>query len=92
MIFQPRLSFEHLGHDLAEIAQPRAAAFGARARRGFDDPFDRQIVWQLARPTQRAGTLFLGRLQGRQNGDYIAKNEMLRKSGYQIRGRLGNVG
>ena len=58
----PRLTFERLGHDLAKPAQPQTAAFAASARRGLDDPFDRQIVRQLARPTCRAGTSFFGSL------------------------------
>ena len=44
----PRLAFEGLRHHLAELVQPRAAAFAADARRGFDDAFDRQIIRQLA--------------------------------------------
>src|SRR5579859_4473265 len=42
----PRLAFKRFRHHFAELAQPDAAAFAARTRRRFDDPFDRQIVRQ----------------------------------------------
>jgi hypothetical protein len=44
----PRLAFERLRHDLAELAQARPAAPAAGARRDFHDALDRQIVRQLA--------------------------------------------
>ena len=40
----------------------------AGAGRGFDDPFDRQIVGQLARATRLASTLRLGRFRRRDFG------------------------
>jgi len=42
----PRLAFQGFRHHLAELVQPLAAAFAARARRRFDDALDRQVVWQ----------------------------------------------
>ncbi len=42
----PRLAFKGLRHHLAELVQPLAAALATRARRGFDDPFDRQVIRQ----------------------------------------------
>jgi hypothetical protein len=44
----PRLAFQRLRDHLAELVQPLAAALATCARRGFDDAFDRQIVWQRA--------------------------------------------
>src|SRR6202041_2892868 len=42
----PRLAFQGLRDHLAELVQPLTAAFTAGARRGFDDTFDRQVIWQ----------------------------------------------
>jgi hypothetical protein len=42
----PRLAFQGLRHHLAELVQPLTAALAARARRGFDNTFDRQAIWQ----------------------------------------------
>ena len=56
----PRLAFKRLGDDLAELAQSKAAAFAAGAGGGLDDPFDRQVIRQLARAAWRA----LARLRG----------------------------
>src|SRR5712664_3454896 len=42
----PRLAFQSFRHHLAELVQPLAAALATRARRGFDDPFDRQVLRQ----------------------------------------------
>ena len=58
----PRLAFERLGHHLAELAQPSAAALAADARGGLDDALDRQILRQLARPAWRAPPRRLGGL------------------------------
>ena len=49
----PRLAFERLGHHLAELAQPSAAALAADARGGLDDALDRQVLRQLAGPALR---------------------------------------
>lgn len=48
-----RLAFKRLGRDLAELAQPRASALAADARRGFYDALHRQIVRQFARAAWR---------------------------------------
>jgi len=50
----PRLAFERPRHRFPELAQPRAAALAADARRGFDNALDRQIVGQLARTARSA--------------------------------------
>ena len=42
----PRLAFKGLRYHLAKLVQPLTAAFTAGARRGFDDTFDRQVIWQ----------------------------------------------
>jgi hypothetical protein len=57
----PRFAFQRFRHHLAELAQANAAAFAARTRWRFDDPFDRQIVRQ--RPAwlpRRTSLLLLG--------------------------------
>ena len=59
----PRLAFERLGHHLAELAQPRAAALAADARGGLDDALDRQIVRKLAGAARRAPPRRLGGLR-----------------------------
>ncbi len=59
----PRLAFERLGHHLAELAQPSAAALAADARRSLDDALDRQIVREFARPAWRAPPPRLGGLR-----------------------------
>ena len=59
----PRLAFERLGHHLAELAQPSAAALAADARGGLDDAFDRQVVRQLAGPALRTPPWRLGGLR-----------------------------
>ena len=59
----PRLAFERLGHDLAELAQPRAAALAADARGGLDDAFDRQVLRQPARSALRMPALRPGGLR-----------------------------
>jgi hypothetical protein len=64
----PRLALERLGHHLAELAQPRAAALAADARRWFDDALDRQIVRKLAGPARRARPWRLGGLGRRDLG------------------------
>ena len=64
----PRLAFERLGHHLAELAQPSAAALAADARGGLDDALDRQIVRKLARPAWRAPPRRLGGLGRRDLG------------------------
>ena len=59
---------ENFSHTCSMIFQRRGShssvlvTTSASARRGLDDPFDRQIVRQLARPTWRAGTSFFGGL------------------------------
>src|SRR5437660_11271899 len=45
----PRLAFERFRHSLRELAQVRAAAFAAGARRWIDDALAWQIVRQLRR-------------------------------------------
>ena len=42
----PRLAFKGHRYNLAKLVQPLAAAFTAGARRGFDDTFDWQVIWQ----------------------------------------------
>jgi len=42
----PRLAFQGLRDHLAKLVQPLTATFTAGARRGFDDTFDRQVIWQ----------------------------------------------
>ena len=42
----PRLAFQRLRYHLAKLVQPLTATFTAGARRGFDDTFDRQVIWQ----------------------------------------------
>ena len=54
-----QFAFKGLGHDLSELARPRAAAFAVGARRGLDNPFNRQIVRQIARPRGARARLFL---------------------------------
>ena len=62
----PRLAFQGLRHHLAELVQPFTAALAARARRGFDDAFDRQVVWQRTsrRPRILRAPLFGGLWRG----------------------------
>src|SRR5580704_19148209 len=43
-----RLAFQGFRDDFAELVQPHTAALATRARRGFDDTFDRQVIWQGA--------------------------------------------
>ena len=64
----PRLAFERLGHHLAELAQPRAAALAADARGGLDDALDRQIVRKLAGAARRAPPRRLGGFRRRDLG------------------------
>jgi hypothetical protein len=45
----PRLAFERLGHDFAELAQQRAVALATDARGGLDDTFDRHGLQRGAR-------------------------------------------
>jgi hypothetical protein len=54
-----RLTFERLGDDFAELAQPNPTAFAASAGRGLDNPLHWQILRQLARTTRRTNELFL---------------------------------
>src|SRR6266436_8943162 len=42
------LAFQGLRHHLAELVQQLTAALAARARRGFDDTFDRQVAFPKA--------------------------------------------
>src|ERR1700680_3110507 len=42
----PRLAFKGLRYHLAKLVQPLPAPLAALARRGFDDTFDRQGIWQ----------------------------------------------
>src|SRR6516225_4428977 len=58
----PRLAFQGLRHHLAELVQPLTAALAARARRGFEDTFDRQVIWQgmSGRPRILRALLFGG--------------------------------
>src|SRR6202158_729278 len=59
----PRFAFQGLRYHLAELVQPFTAALAARARRGFDDTFDRQVVWQRMSGRPRiARALVLGGL------------------------------
>jgi hypothetical protein len=58
----PRLAFERLGHDFAELAQPRAAALATDAWGRFDDTLDRQGLRQLARSALRTPAWRLGGL------------------------------
>src|SRR5205814_9468001 len=62
----PRLAFQGFRDHLAELVQPLAAALAARARRGFDDAFDRQVVWQRTsrRPRILRAPLFGGLWRG----------------------------
>jgi hypothetical protein len=57
-----RLAFEGFRHHLAELVQPLAAALATRARRGFDDTFDRQVIRQgtSRRPRILCALLFGG--------------------------------
>ena len=57
----PRLAFKGLRYHLAKLVQPLTAAFTAGARRGFDDTFDRQVIWQ---GTSRRPRIFCALLPG----------------------------
>ncbi len=39
-----RVAFQSLRYHLAELVQPFTAALATRARHGFDDTFDRQVI------------------------------------------------
>src|SRR5665213_1888294 len=60
-----RLAFERLRDDLTELAQTQSAAFTASARCRLDNPFNGQIVWQLARPTRATSAVFPGSFRRR---------------------------
>ena len=42
----PRLAFQRFRDDLTKLVQPLTAALATRARHGFDNTFDRQVIWQ----------------------------------------------
>ena len=41
----PRLAFQRFRDDLTKLVQPLTAALATRARHGFDNTFDRQVIW-----------------------------------------------
>ena len=41
-----RLALQGFRHHLAKLVQPLTATLATRARRGFEDAFDRQVIWQ----------------------------------------------